>query len=36
VVLLVKREGKIKKQLADLKNLLEERQQAPSRERKGA
>jgi CcmD family protein len=34
VVLLVKREGKIKKQLADLKNLLEERQ--PSRDRKGA
>ena len=26
VVLLVKRESKIKKQLADLKNLLEERQ----------
>ena len=37
VLLLVNREGKIKKQLADLKNLLEERQQAPAaRERKGA
>jgi hypothetical protein len=36
VLLLVNRESNIKKQLANLKNLLEERQQAPVRERKGA
>jgi CcmD family protein len=36
VLMLVNRESSIKKQLADLKNLLEERQQTPARERKGA
>ena len=36
VLLLVNRESNIKRQLANLKNLLEERQQQPTtRERKG-
>ena len=35
VLLLVNRESNIKRQLANLKNLLEERQQPTTRERKG-
>ena len=35
VLMLVNRESNIKRQLANLKNLLEERQQPTTRERKG-